>query len=742
MTKQFDLAFNTTNTMENLMNSSKFSTKEYKSDAGFETKFSNYLDDANKHLKSNESNSNVSKNNKESLNSDKNYKSKENVSYSENKNAAENKTTTEYYDEKESSNENLNLKDEITESKKDVISGADDLQLSDVTEELNEQDMDELLKDSMLNAALSNSQIMSGDKNVKLESEIVQEPVKFLADSIKGGILFDDNTGNTEDLSNVDIKAVDEVIEDISVSKDEYISAMYANKKDVNLKNEQAPVLKTELDAENIGDIKSDEKVEENKISLLKSKNDNSSELLDNKNVSSEVSEDNNNVQLTESKSEVKTNSKILEESKNVDENETNVKNINSNMISETVTEKDVNIVLQPEVKEQVDSAKLTTGTKSETVKDEIVYDKNEKLNDEITSAKLENSANIAAKTEKTVPDENAKTNVDTDETMDIKEDVDGIEFKSQPKVETSDEKNVLDNKVAQKVENVKIQVEENLKVSNVQQNSTDAAKIAKANETLEQAGLSTENLKKIDGKIKDVDYSSNQNSQTDLGQSSQEMMFREMIQNSSENSSQSPLLSKIDFSQTLQKAHVNLNQNQPQQDVPDIDILEQIRTRLNVSNKGGMQKITIGLTPESLGKLNIEISRGQNGISAQILADNPQAKEILEKNLDGLKSVLQSQGVNVNNVNVKVAETNRSSDSDNNMFQNEDSAFNSNNKEGNSKNSDDSGREKHSEFEFIQNTVLSKESSDDVEDTMTRTSQLEKTVSIKGGLGKVNYKM
>ena len=106
------------------------------------------------------------------------------------------------------------------------------------------------------------------------------------------------------------------------------------------------------------------------------------------------------------------------------------------------------------------------------------------------------------------------------------------------------------------------------------------------------------------------------------------------------------------------------------------------------------------------------------------------------------MKSILQSQGVNVNNVNVKVAEASRSSDSDNNMFQNNDNQFDSNNKGGNSKNSDDTNKEKHSDFEILQNTVLKKDQADDVEDVISRTSDLEKTVSIKGGLGKVSYKM
>ncbi|MBR1681639.1 hypothetical protein IJ707_07605, partial [bacterium] len=101
-----------------------------------------------------------------------------------------------------------------------------------------------------------------------------------------------------------------------------------------------------------------------------------------------------------------------------------------------------------------------------------------------------------------------------------------------------------------------------------------------------------------------------------------------------------------------------------------------------------------------------------------------------------------QSQGVNVNNVNVKVAEAGRSSDSNNNMFNQDDSQFNSNNSGGNSKNSDDTEREKRSEYEFLQKEALKTEIVDEPEEVVERATQMEKTVSIKGGLGNVSYKL
>ena len=68
--------------------------------------------------------------------------------------------------------------------------------------------------------------------------------------------------------------------------------------------------------------------------------------------------------------------------------------------------------------------------------------------------------------------------------------------------------------------------------------------------------------------------------------------------------------------------------------------------------------KVTIVLRPESLGKISIELVNGKGGLTAQMTTDNPQVKEVLDKNLDGLKNSLGNQGVNVNNVSVKVTET------------------------------------------------------------------------------------
>ena len=769
MTQQFDLAFNTANTMDKMMNSSSsFMSKDNKSTAEFDSQFSNYLDNANKSFE---------KNDKPVVDNSKNdYKSTK----------SEEKTTTV---EDNSTKYDYSETSEVTDTEtQEVVT--EEYQPVEKEEVLDEVAMDEMLQESILNANLTTTQTVSKEDVAKLEQALAMsksDDSEISMDAIKSGVQFEEIVIDTEvkDLENVDIQIVDEAVKDVVASKDELISAMY-NSKETEDKAVEVPVVKdvkpTETELPKVALAKDETPVVAEKVEVAKTE---VKEVLPNEvkaEVKVNVEELPKNEMVKDVQQEVKAEVKLEVENvpEKVEDVQTEAKveikaevkqdfEVEPEIIESNIKVEDKKVdedvaaqkVQQPteQVKEQVvqnvevkvDAVQQTVAmntVKNETVKpteEKVVPNKLETLNEEIKSAKLENTANLADKQEKTVEAKNAKTNVVAEETMDIKDDVSGIEFKNQKPVEQVIDKKVPEThaeKISNKIENVKIHVEEDIKVAPQQQNMTDAAKVAKANETLEKAGLSTENLQKMDGKVKDLSFSSNQNSQTDLGQSSQEMMMRDMMQSSATGANQTQGETKVEFMQSLNKAtHANAQQAQAQQEAPDVDILEQIRTRINATGKG-MQRITIGLTPESLGKLNIEISKGQNGISAQILAENPQAKEILEKNLDGLKSVLQSQGVNVNNVNVKVAEAGRSSDSNNNMFQNENGQFDSNHKDGHSRDSEDSNKERRSNFEFIQNTVLKKDSADEPEDVISRVSQVEKTVSINGGLGKVNYKM
>jgi flagellar hook-length control protein FliK len=83
-------------------------------------------------------------------------------------------------------------------------------------------------------------------------------------------------------------------------------------------------------------------------------------------------------------------------------------------------------------------------------------------------------------------------------------------------------------------------------------------------------------------------------------------------------------------------------------------DIMNQINTKLDSMRQTGNEKVSIVLKPESLGRVALEIMNSKDGIIAKMYTENPQVKELLDKNINSLKTTLAAQGVNVNNIKVE----------------------------------------------------------------------------------------
>ncbi len=749
MTQQFELAFNTTSNMDKMMTNTQ--TSSNKSYSPSDSKFGDYLNNANKTYtdssKANEysKKQNVSdkKETKNDYNKDNSVKSETKAEYSEEKQVVYNETPVK--------TENTNSK--TSEVKEEVNNVASVVVEQEAEQVVSEQEMQDVLKESIINSNLINTQQISKEDVAKLEKTLtleISDVNEIPVEAVKSGISFENlniDLKEDADLTNVDMSVLDNATKVKQLSKDEVISAMYNSKT-----TEKAETLKA--NTVDIKDVKQEENVgvktdntpkivvadDEIKINVkedveAKIKNDEKVVLVDKNDANFDVKENAKDAKVQDLKKdvvvEVQDNDKKDLKIEMVEEKEPSMEELKAKFLNDVDTTVNANEIVQ---------------NQQQSVKQETVADKVQTLKEEIQTAKQENAfETISSQDDKKVDDKKvddrfAKTNVKAEETMEIKDDVKGIEFVSKKEDKVVDEKVATNAK--EKVENVKIQVEDNVKLVNNNQNVQDSEKVAKANETMNKAGLTTKTLQEMNGKVTEIEDS--QTGANFGGTSSQEMMMRDMLTENA-NSATTDAKTTVDFTQSLNKtANVQQNSQMQQniQDAPEIDILDQIRAKFAANSKNGMQKITIGLTPESLGKVSIEIAKGQNGISAQILADNAQAKEILDKNLDGLKSMLQSQGVNVNNVNVKVAEAGRSSDSNNNMFQNGDGQFDSNQGNGNSRNSDESNHGKHTDFEFVQNNAMMQESSDEPEDILTRTAQAEKTVSIKAGLGNVNYKL
>ena len=93
--------------------------------------------------------------------------------------------------------------------------------------------------------------------------------------------------------------------------------------------------------------------------------------------------------------------------------------------------------------------------------------------------------------------------------------------------------------------------------------------------------------------------------------------------------------------------------------DVNPSRIIDQITKHLESLQNNS--KVNIVLNPESLGKVNIQLLTTKEGLSAQFTVATQEARDLLMKGLDGLKEALNTHGVGVDNVSVKIADSQKS---------------------------------------------------------------------------------
>ncbi|QUH26280.1 flagellar hook-length control protein FliK [Serpentinicella alkaliphila] len=86
-------------------------------------------------------------------------------------------------------------------------------------------------------------------------------------------------------------------------------------------------------------------------------------------------------------------------------------------------------------------------------------------------------------------------------------------------------------------------------------------------------------------------------------------------------------------------------------------NIMTQIASQINKVNLNGLNEIKIQLMPENLGKLSLKISTTDNLVSAKIIAESIQIKEIIESNLNQLRDSLSEKGISISNVEVFVGQ-------------------------------------------------------------------------------------
>lgn len=235
----------------------------------------------------------------------------------------------------------------------------------------------------------------------------------------------------------------------------------------------------------------------------------------------------------------------------------------------------------------------------------------------------------------------------------------------------------------------------------------------------LEKSALTQDMLDKTNARVVSVDTSSSSSSLLNQ-QKPQEQGVKLFVESNSNLDNTPGAATQTNFAKTLDGV-------QQPKEIDKTDILSQIHTKLQDVKEEGTTKVTIVLKPESLGKINLELINGKDGLVARMTTENSQVKELLDRNLESLRSSLGGQGVSVNNVSVKVAETQNSSDE----------MFNFNQEQQKQANQQSSEGSKESK-EFTQNKFSSGE---DFVGKVDSTS-FDEPVEVSTHTGQIDYKI
>ena len=180
-------------------------------------------------------------------------------------------------------------------------------------------------------------------------------------------------------------------------------------------------------------------------------------------------------------------------------------------------------------------------------------------------------------------------------------------------------------------------------------QSSTKEAKAVDEEQSLEDI-INEKDLKELNIESIEAEMPDSDNTDSDLmkNQTAEEHGVKALIQG------------EADFAevQNNTKPVSNTQSVKPniQPEVNSNKIIEQITKQMESLNTGS--RVNIVLNPESLGKVSIQLINTPEGLSAQFTVATQEARNLIMKGLDGLKDTLISHGVGVDNVSVKMNES------------------------------------------------------------------------------------
>lgn len=249
--------------------------------------------------------------------------------------------------------------------------------------------------------------------------------------------------------------------------------------------------------------------------------------------------------------------------------------------------------------------------------------------------------------------DDDEEKKKETDEKTNQTEQTDGTDLKEVETVNTETaEENLVFNK------NLDSFLEEFETAADVQ-TTTETPKI-----TNESGKSSTEALEDIinEDQLKELNLESLDAESSDSSSAGDS----DLMQNQSpeEQGVKAMLQADADFTTEMKPAMQTqntqtVNSNTASVEVTPSKIIEQITKQMEGMQNGS--KLNIVLNPESLGKVSIQLINTKEGLSAQFTVATQDARNLIMKGLDGLKDTLVSHGVSVDNVTVKLNDTQES---------------------------------------------------------------------------------
>ena len=85
-------------------------------------------------------------------------------------------------------------------------------------------------------------------------------------------------------------------------------------------------------------------------------------------------------------------------------------------------------------------------------------------------------------------------------------------------------------------------------------------------------------------------------------------------------------------------------------------EVLSEVTNKIAQLKDASGQKLTMVLRPNDLGRLSIELTSTNQGLTTQIMAQNEDVRAYIEKNINSLRQQLSEAGVNVNTIQIKTA--------------------------------------------------------------------------------------